>query len=216
MYYLALSGHPGRVFALRLLWPSRRFARPNLWVLLVPDRAYNGLVFILRLVALASCTAALGSLFLIKAAFRQDSPQGIDFVHVNSPTSQKYLIETMGGGVAILDYNKDGWMDIAVTHAGAPGLTLWRNVAAKDNTSRRFERVDLPLHDALRGWGVTPIDIDNDGWADLATAKVVPVVKLGVGFPEVLAVRGDIVYRMSDLGGAPSLMAKWRCHRLAQ
>ena len=27
-------------------------------------------------------------------------------------------------GIAVLDYNKDGWMDIAVTHAGAPGLTL--------------------------------------------------------------------------------------------
>ena len=34
-------------------------------------------------------------------------------------------------GVAVLDYNKDGWMDIAVTHAGAPGLTLWRNVEAR-------------------------------------------------------------------------------------
>ena len=31
-------------------------------------------------------------------------------------------------GIAVFDYNKDGWMDIAVTHAGAPGLTLWRNV----------------------------------------------------------------------------------------
>ena len=30
-------------------------------------------------------------------------------------------------GVAVLDFNKDGWMDIAVTHAGAPGVTLWRN-----------------------------------------------------------------------------------------
>ncbi len=55
-------------------------------------------------------------------------------------------------GITVLDYNKDGWMDIAVTHAGAPGLTLWRNVAAPDNAGRRFERVDLPLHDALRGW----------------------------------------------------------------
>jgi tetratricopeptide (TPR) repeat protein len=71
-------------------------------------------------------------------------------------------------GIAVLDYNKDGWMDIAVTHAGAPGLTLWRNVSAPGNTGRRFERVDPPLHDALRGWGVTPIDIDNDGWVDLA------------------------------------------------
>ena len=71
-------------------------------------------------------------------------------------------------GIAVLDYNKDGWMDIAVTHAGAPGLTLWRNVEGPNHIGRRFERVELPLHDALRGWGVTPVDIDNDGWIDLA------------------------------------------------
>ena len=71
-------------------------------------------------------------------------------------------------GIAVLDYNKDGWMDVAVTHDGAPGLTLWRNVAGPDGVSRRFERAELPLNGALRGWGVTPIDIDNDGWIDLA------------------------------------------------
>jgi len=71
-------------------------------------------------------------------------------------------------GIAVLDYNKDGWMDIAVTHAGAPGLTLWRNVEGPNHIGRRFEPVELPLHGALRGWGVTPIDIDNDGWIDLA------------------------------------------------
>jgi tetratricopeptide (TPR) repeat protein len=71
-------------------------------------------------------------------------------------------------GIAVLDYNKDGWMDIAVTHAGAPGLTLWRNVAGPQNASRRFERVALPLKDTTRGWGVTAVDIDNDGWVDLA------------------------------------------------
>ncbi len=66
-------------------------------------------------------------------------------------------------GVYVLDFNKDGWMDIAVTHAGAPGISLWRNV---DGT--RFERVPLPLKDAIRGWGVTGFDVDNDGWLDLA------------------------------------------------
>jgi tetratricopeptide (TPR) repeat protein len=71
-------------------------------------------------------------------------------------------------GIAVLDYNKDGWMDIAVTHDGAPGLTLWRNVPGPENIGRRFERVDLPLKDAVRAWGVTAIDIDNDGWIDLA------------------------------------------------
>ena len=50
-----------------------------------------------------------------------------------------------------------------LTHAGAPGVTLWRNVDGK-----RFERVPLPINDATRGWGVTAIDFDNDGWIDLA------------------------------------------------
>jgi tetratricopeptide (TPR) repeat protein len=71
-------------------------------------------------------------------------------------------------GIAVLDYDKDGWMDIAVTHMGAPGLTLWRNVAGPQNVGRRFERVALPLIGATRGWGVTAVDIDNDGWIDLA------------------------------------------------
>ena len=71
-------------------------------------------------------------------------------------------------GIAVLDFNKDGWMDIAVTHAGAPGLTLWRNGEGPNHVGRRFERVSLPLDGVERGWGVTPIDIDNDGWIDLA------------------------------------------------
>jgi hypothetical protein len=71
-------------------------------------------------------------------------------------------------GITVLDFNKDSWMDIAVTHDGAPGLTLWRNVEGPNHIGRRFERVDLPIHDATGGWGVTAIDIDNDGWIDLA------------------------------------------------
>jgi tetratricopeptide (TPR) repeat protein len=86
------------------------------------------------------------------------------------PTQQLYpaikLPSTVG--ITVLDYNKDSWMDIAVTHAGAPGLTLWRNVEGPNHIGRRFERVPLPLQGALRGWGLTPIDIDNDGWVDLA------------------------------------------------
>ena len=49
-----------------------------------------------------------------------------------------------------------------------PGLTLWRNVEGADHIGRRFERVALPLRGAERGWGLTPVDIDNDGWIDLA------------------------------------------------
>jgi hypothetical protein len=84
-------------------------------------------------------------------------------------------------GITVLDYNKDGWMDLAGTHAGAPGLTLWRNVEGANHIGRRFERVKLPLQGALRGWGLTPIDIDNDGWIDLAAiieTQVGPCVKV--------------------------------------
>ncbi len=41
---------------------------------------------------------------------------GIDFVHAHSPTSNKYLIETMGGGVALFDYDNDGRLDIFFTN----------------------------------------------------------------------------------------------------
>ena len=66
-------------------------------------------------------------------------------------------------GVIAFDFDKDGWMDLAFTHAGPPGLTLWRNVNGK-----RLERVALPKLDWRRGWGLAALDYDNDGWLDLA------------------------------------------------
>ena len=51
------------------------------------------------------------------------------------PTQPMYEGEKLPAttGIAVLDFNKDGWMDIAVTHAGAPGMTLWRNVPGPAN-----------------------------------------------------------------------------------
>ena len=45
-------------------------------------------------------------------------PAGILFRHDGSPTSQKYLIETMGGGVAVADFNRDGLLDIFLVNSG--------------------------------------------------------------------------------------------------
>ncbi len=53
-------------------------------------------------------------------------------------------------------------MDLAFTHWGQPGLSLWRNVEGKS-----FDRVKLPDLGWMRGWGIAPIDYDNDGWIDL-------------------------------------------------
>jgi hypothetical protein len=55
-----------------------------------------------------------------------------------------------------------------------------------------------------------------DGWGDPATARVIPVGSYGIGNAEVIAVRGDVVYRMSDTNTAPSLLAKFRCSRAAK
>jgi tetratricopeptide (TPR) repeat protein len=65
-------------------------------------------------------------------------------------------------GVAVLDFDHDGWMDLAFTHTRAPGLTLWRN-----NHGKSFEQVTLPETGWVRGYGVAAIDYDNDGWIDL-------------------------------------------------
>src|SRR4030088_1392704 len=50
--------------------------------------------------------------------FEAKLPQGIDFTLQNSPTPQKHLIETMPGGVALLDYNNDGLLDIFFVNGG--------------------------------------------------------------------------------------------------
>jgi tetratricopeptide (TPR) repeat protein len=64
--------------------------------------------------------------------------------------------------VAVLDFNHDGWMDLAFTYDGAPGISLWRN-----NQGKSFEQVSLPGIDWGRAYGVAAFDYDNDGWVDL-------------------------------------------------
>src|SRR5437667_1768205 len=63
----------------------------------------------------AAATLLAGARFV---ALEAAHPAGLNFVHRNSPTSQKYLIETMGGGVALLDYNNDGLLDIFFVNSG--------------------------------------------------------------------------------------------------
>jgi hypothetical protein len=50
-----------------------------------------------------------------------------------------------------------------------------------------------------------------DDWRDPAHATIHDLGPLGVGNSEVVAVRGEMIYRMSDLDTAPSMMAKFRC-----
>jgi Flp pilus assembly protein TadD len=68
-------------------------------------------------------------------------------------------------GVVAFDFDKNGWMDLAFTHSGAPGISLWRNVEGK-----RLERIPLPDFGWQSGWGIAALDYDNDGWLDLVAA----------------------------------------------
>src|SRR5882724_3227570 len=58
------------------------------------------------------------ALFATQLILRLTRPAGVNFMHRNSPTAQKYLIETMGGGVALLDFNNDGLLDIFFVNSG--------------------------------------------------------------------------------------------------
>jgi tetratricopeptide (TPR) repeat protein len=68
-------------------------------------------------------------------------------------------------GEAVLDFDHDGWMDVAFTHLGASDgqtITLWRN-----HHGSSFDRVALPATHWVRAYGVAAFDYDNDGWVDL-------------------------------------------------
>ena len=68
-------------------------------------------------------------------------------------------------GAAVLDYDHDGWMDVAFTHSGwtnGKSITLWRN-----NKGKTFDLVAFPKVEWLRAFGIAAFDYDNDGWVDL-------------------------------------------------
>ncbi len=81
------------------------------------------------------------------------------------PWSSPMPAPTMG--VSALDFDHDGWMDLAFTHDGAPGLTLWRNVEG-----RSYEPVKLPDIGWVRAKALAAVDYDSDGWMDLVAAGV--------------------------------------------
>lgn len=97
---------------------------------------------------------------------------GIDFRHVHGGTGKKYFVETMGSGVAFLDYNNDGWLDVFAVNGGTlPGYAgprpknrLYRNAGGgRFSDVTRFAGVGETAY----GMGVCAGDFDNDGHDDL-------------------------------------------------
>ena len=96
------------------------------------------------------------------------------FQHVSGTPEKKYILEAPGSGVAIIDYDNDGWPDIYLVNGSTydalsgkqtpPRAALYHN-----NHDGTFTDVTIKAGVANERWGfgVAVGDFDNDGWPDL-------------------------------------------------
>ena len=99
---------------------------------------------------------------------------GLNAVNVfGGEDTKKYIIETTGTGVAIFDYDNDGWPDIFVVNGttleGFPANQAPTNHLYHNNHDGTFTDVTAKAGLTATGWGqgVCVGDYDNDGWEDL-------------------------------------------------
>jgi len=108
----------------------------------------------------------------------------IDFRLENSPTSQKYLPETMGGGVAVFDYDNDGRLDVFFVNGAAIADPMPKGAQPDKSNPKYWNRLYHQNPDGTftevaakagvtgmpqnrYGMGVAVGDYDNDGFEDL-------------------------------------------------
>jgi len=135
-------------------------------------KRYWGLLFLLSCAMGASAQSPQGS-SASTVTFRDITQRaGIHFVHNNAAFGKKYLPETMGPGVAFIDYDNDGWPDIFIVN----GMD-WPGHASKHSTPKLYHNnhdgtfTDVThkagLDVEMFGMGVAVGDYDNDGYDDL-------------------------------------------------
>jgi hypothetical protein len=138
-----------------------------------------------RFVWLVVCGIAAGaSAQSLSPLFHVTIPRGVGFILQNSPTQQKYLIETMPGGVGLLDYNNDGLLDILLVNGGRIASPMQQPENFDREDSQYWNRLyrqnkdgtftDVTEQSGLAkagngnyGMGVAIGDYDNDGYSDI-------------------------------------------------
>lgn len=109
---------------------------------------------------------------------------GIHFRHQASPTRKKYLLETMGSGVAVFDYDNDDRLDIFFSNGATLGDPTTKDTMPTKDGPRYWNRLfhqksngtfeDVTEKSGLTGFGystgVAIGDYDNDGYEDLFVA----------------------------------------------
>lgn len=104
---------------------------------------------------------------------------GLNFVLRNSAQGHKYQVETLPGGMGVIDFDDDGWPDLfCVNGAALPSLTksgpeYWNHLY-RNNRDGTFTDVTLKagLMGSGYGMGVAVGDYNNDGYEDLFVAGV--------------------------------------------
>lgn len=110
---------------------------------------------------------------------------GINFKHAASVTSIKYLPETMGAGVALIDFDNDGRLDIFFTNGAEILENMPKSKQPEKNDPKYWNRLyhqksdgnfeDVTEKAGIRGegysFGVAVGDFDRDGFADLYITK---------------------------------------------
>jgi len=105
---------------------------------------------------------------------------GLDFIHVNGASDEKFLPEIIGGGGLLFDFDNDGWLDVFLVDSGSladPAVDRRaRHRLYRNQHNGTFADVTDASNIRHRGYGMGACagDIDNDGLTDLYITNAGP------------------------------------------